>query len=38
MMGLHEPGQTQLCYDFCLEDQIPADHILRKLNDHVDLS
>ena len=38
MMGRQEPGQTRLFYDFCLEDQVPADHILRRLNDHLDLS
>jgi transposase len=31
MMGRLEAGQERLFYDFRLEDQVPANHLLRKL-------
>jgi transposase len=36
MMGLQsEPDQ--LFYDFCLEDHVPKDHLLRKIDQFLDL-
>jgi transposase len=37
MMG-QQPRMESLFYYFCLEDQIPEDHLLRLLDRHVDLS
>jgi hypothetical protein len=31
-------GQTKLFYEFCLEDRIPADHMLRKIDRFLDLA
>lgn len=36
MMGRLEPGQEQLFYNFRLEDQIPASHLVRKLEALLD--
>ena len=38
MMGRQRDNQSQLFYAFCLEDRVPADHLLRKINPFVDLS
>ena len=38
MMGRQRDNQGQLFYTFCLEDRVPADHLLRKINPFVDLS
>src|SRR5476649_620585 len=38
MMGRQRDNQNQLFYAFCLEDCVPADHLLRKINPFVDLS
>jgi transposase len=38
MMGRQRDNQSQLFYSFCLEDRVPADHLLRKINPFVDLS
>ena len=38
MMGERVGGQDRLFYDFCLEDRIPADHFLRKIDAALDLS
>ena len=38
MMGRQRDNQNQLFYAFCLEDRVPADHLLRKINPFVDLS
>src|ERR1700733_9499895 len=38
MMGRLEDGQSALFYDFCLEDHVPKDHLLRKIADVLDLS
>ena len=38
MMGRLPPGQNELFYEFCLEKQIPADHLLRKVDQFLDLS
>ena len=32
MMGQHESDQRQLFYLFNLEDRIPTDHLLRRIN------
>jgi hypothetical protein len=34
MMGRQTVDQSQLFYLFNLEEQIPADHLLRRLNGH----
>jgi transposase len=31
-------ASEQLFYDFCLEDHVPADHLLRGIDRHVDLT
>lgn len=36
MMGRLEPGQERLFYTFRLEDQIPANHLVRKLDALLD--
>jgi transposase len=36
MMGRLEAGQARLFYHFRLEDQIPANHLLRKLDALLD--
>ena len=38
MMGRQRDDQGKLFYEFCLEDRVPADHLLRKINQFVDLS
>jgi transposase len=38
MMGERVGGQDRLFYDFCLEDVVPADHFLRKIDAVLDLS
>jgi transposase len=37
MMGRREARQAKLFYEFCLEDRIPADHLLRKIDAVLDL-
>ncbi len=37
MMG-HQSRTESLLYYFCLEEQIPVDHLLRMIDAHVDLS
>ncbi len=37
MMGRLEAGQERLFYHFRLEDQVPANHLLRKLEAPLDL-
>jgi len=37
MMGRQENGQDQLFYSFRLEDQIPDNHLVRKLDHFLDL-
>jgi hypothetical protein len=37
MMGVQAVSE-QLFYDFCLEDYVPADHLLRGIDRHVDLT
>ncbi len=38
MMGPRQESQSALFYEFCLEDHIPADHLLRSIDRFVDLS
>ncbi len=38
MMDERVGSQDRLFYDFCLEDRIPADHLLRKIDAVLDLS
>jgi hypothetical protein len=37
MMGRLEAGQERLFYHFRLEDQVPTNHLLRKLDALLDL-
>ena len=37
MMGEQCDGQASLFYEFCLEDRVPADHLLRKIDRFLDL-
>jgi transposase len=37
MMGQQCDGQASLFYAFCLEDRVPADHLLRKIDRFLDL-
>ncbi len=37
MMGLQSADQRRLFYDFCLEDHVPADHLLRQIDGLLDL-
>ena len=37
MMGSQKQQQSALFYEFCLEDQVPADHLLRSVDRFVDL-
>jgi transposase len=38
MMGRQGHDQTKLFYEFCLEDRVPADHLLRKIDRFLDLN
>ena len=38
MMGRQQDDQARLFYEFCLEDRVPADHLLRKIDRFLDLS
>jgi len=38
MMGRQEDRQQTLFYDFCLEDHVPQDHLLRRIAALLDLS
>ena len=37
MMGF-QSAPERLFYDFCLEDHVPDDHLLRRIDAHLDLS
>jgi len=37
MMGSKKAFQSALFYEFCLEDHVPADHLLRSVDRFVDL-
>jgi len=32
MMGRQRSDQAQLFYEFCLEDRVPDNHLLRRIN------
>ena len=36
MMGM-QVAPAQLFYDFCLDDHVPADHLLRRIDRILDL-
>ena len=38
MMGARVGSPNRFFYDFCLEDVVPADHFLRKIDAVLDLS
>lgn len=38
MMGELPPDQNALFYEFCLENYVPQDHLLRKIEPLLDLS
>ena len=38
MMGQLPPDQNALFYDFCLENYVPQDHLLRQIDPLLDLS
>jgi len=38
MLGERVGGQDRLFYEFCLDDVVPADHLLRKIDAVLDLS
>jgi transposase len=38
MMGEQSSAQVALFYEFCLEDRVPADHLLRKIDRFLDFS
>ena len=38
MMGERVGRQDRLFYEFCLEDRVPADHLLRRIDAVLDLS
>jgi len=38
MMGERPGRQDRLFYEFCLEDRIPPDHLLRRIDSVLDLS
>lgn len=37
MMGLQSADQRRFFYDFCLEDHVPADHLLKQIDGLFDL-
>jgi hypothetical protein len=37
MMGARIGPQDRLFYEFCLEDVVPVDHLLRKIDAVLDL-
>ena len=36
MVGF-QAAPAQLFYDFCLDDYVPSDHLLRSIDGHLDL-
>ena len=38
MMGRHTADQRQFFYDFCLEDVVPSDHLLRRIDRFLDFA
>ena len=37
MMGFQETP-ARLFYDFCLDEHVPSDHMLRRIDRHLDLA
>ena len=37
MMGLQSANQRRFFYDFCLDDHVPGDHLLRRIDSLFDL-
>ncbi len=37
MMGQQGEDQAKLFYEFCLEDRVPVDHLLREIDRFLDL-
>lgn len=35
--GWYQTAPAQLFYDFCPDDHVPADHLLRGIDRHLDL-
>ena len=38
MMGRRNRPQRQLFYEFCLDEVIPGDHLVRQINSALDLT
>ena len=38
MLGRQNDEQAKLFYEFCLEDRVPSNHLLRKIDRFIDLS
>ncbi|MDH3742724.1 MAG: hypothetical protein OER56_14120 [Hyphomicrobiales bacterium] len=38
MMGRRDDGQSQFVYNFRLEDHVPTDHLVRKIDAVLDTS
>jgi hypothetical protein len=38
MMGQQGEDRAKLFYEFCLEDRVPVDHLLRKIDRFLDLA
>ena len=38
MMSQQSSGQNQLFYDLCIDQHVPADHLLRQIDQVLDLS
>ena len=38
MMGRQNNDEGHLFYDFCLDEAVPADHLVRKIDSVLDLS
>lgn len=38
MMGRLESSQDRFFYDFCLDDVVPSDHLVRRIDAVLDLS
>ena len=38
MMGRLESSQDRCFYNFCLDDVVPADHLVRRIDAVLDLS
>ena len=37
MMGQQPPDQNALFYDFCLDEHVPSNHLLRQIDQVLDL-